>query len=269
MFKENFEPDVYRDNLAEEIKEAPKEERKEILDKAKEEPEYQITRNKKIESRQNEEEIDDGLGIFLKKKTLYHGTSAKGIKKFEKAEETTVGDGVYLTSKAKNAIEYAYTRAKSPRGSKRLEADGNPVIYETSVENLKLLDLRKDKNLEKVMKGFKSVLWQRAKEIGAEIKNSTAGNNGLNAYRNKLFDASELISSGEVKKISDIQKITLHLEDGLFTNYVKSLGYNGLAIIEGGEGDYMFKNHDSYVIFDPEKVKIVREQKIKEKIKNK
>ncbi|MEK7664646.1 MAG: hypothetical protein AAB361_00730 [Patescibacteria group bacterium] len=263
--RENFEPDVYRDNLAEQLKEAPREDRQEILEKAKKEPEYQVARNKKIEGRQNEEEIDDGLGVFVKKKTLYHGTSAKGIKKFEKAEETTVGDGIYLTSQAKNAIEYAYMRAKNPRGSKRLEADGNPIIYETFVENLKLLDLRKDENLEKVMKGFGLVLWQRAKEIGAEIKNSTASNNGLNAYRETLFDVFKFISSGEVKKISDIQKVTLHLEDGLFTNYVKSLGYDGLATVEGGEGDYMFKNHDSYVIFDPEKVKIIKEQKIKEK----
>jgi hypothetical protein len=265
MFKEGSEPDVYRDNLAEEIKEASKDERHEILDKEKETPEYQISRNKKIEARQNEEEINESEGVFIKKKTLYHGTATKGIKEFERAEETTVGDGVYLTSKAKNAIEYARTRIKGPRGSKKQEADGNPVVYETSVENLKLLDLRKKENFKKIMQGFSKFLWQRAKELKIKIENGEVPESeirGVNGYRNMIFDAVDEIGNDNVKNICDIQKATGRLGDA-FADYVKSVGYDGLIAVEGGEGEYMGSNHDSYVIFDPEKVKIIREQKIK------
>jgi len=47
-----------------------------------------------------------------------------------------------------------------------------------------------------------------------------------------------------------------------FSDYVESLGYDGLITFEGGE-PLTGGNHDSYVIFDPEKVKIIKEQKIK------
>src|SRR3989338_4486437 len=57
----NFESQQFRDNLAKEIKEAPKEGRKEILDRAKETPEYQKARTGKIKERQGEEEKLDQL----------------------------------------------------------------------------------------------------------------------------------------------------------------------------------------------------------------
>ncbi len=53
---ENFESQQFRDNLAKNIKEAPKEERKDILDRAKETPEYQQARTEKIKERQEKGE---------------------------------------------------------------------------------------------------------------------------------------------------------------------------------------------------------------------
>src|SRR3990167_7511519 len=148
---ENFESQQFRDELAKEIKEAPKEERKEILEKAKETPEYWQARTEKIKERQDEEEIDNGFGVLVEKKTLYHGSGISGIKeqgKFTKAEEDTVGSGIYFTSEAKDAIGYARLRAKRERGRMDEQKNGKaePTIYESSVENMKLCDLRKEEN---------------------------------------------------------------------------------------------------------------------------
>jgi len=238
---ENFESQQFRDELAKEIKEAPKDERKEILEKAKQTPEYWQARGEKISERQDEEEIDDGLGILVKKKTLYHGSGTGGIENFNKAEEDTVGSGIYFTSEAKDAIGYARRRA-------RREKDASPVIYESSVENMKLLDLRKDENIKKILDGFKQILTEKLKE--PDLKWNVQG----------VFQrALEAINSGKVGS-GNLREVTFSTGQ-MFSDYCKSMGYEGLITFEGGEGDDV-GNHDTYLIFDPEKAKINQEHKI-------
>ena len=247
MCKEGFEPDIYRDNLAEEIKEAPKEERKDILEKAKETPEYQVARNKKIEEREKEgeyeEEIDDGLGVFVKKKILYRGEGHRGSKEegLKAAEDTrsTVGEGVYFTSQAKDAVGYAYERSGL--------IDTAPVIYECLIENMKLLDLRKDENVKKILPSFKKILRDQLKDPKYE------------KVTDHLYNAIDAIDSGKVG--SGNLKLAVGGFDQLFSDYIKSLGYDGLATLEGGE--LIVKEHDTFVIFDPEKIKMIKKQKIK------
>lgn len=250
---ENFESQKYRDELAEKIKEFPKEERKEVLGKAKEIPHYWQARTKKIKERQDEEEIDDGFGVLVKKKTLYHGSGISGIKKqgkFNKAEEDTVGSGIYFTSDAKDAIGYA--RLRSERENKRNDEQRNenskPVIYESSVENMKLLDLRKDKNVKKVLNGFKQVLIEKLKDKNLKWN-----------IRYVYDKAIEAIDKNEVGA-GNLREATFNMP-GMFSDYVKSLGYEGLITFEGGEGGN--GNHDTYLIFNPEKVKINQEHNIR------
>lgn len=240
---ESREPDLYRDELAEQLKDAPKEERHEILETAKEDPEYWKARNKKIEGRQNEEEIDDGLGIFVKHKTLYRGEGHRGHDKqgLKIAEDTrsTVGEGIYFTSKAKDAIGYSYERSGP--------VDKTPVIYECLIENMKLLDLRKDENVKKILPGFEKILRDQLKNPEYEM------------FRDHLYNAIDAIDDKKIN--SGNLKLAVGGFDQLFSNYVKTLGYDGLATLEGGE--LIVKEHDTYVIFDPKKVKVVKEQKIK------
>lgn len=238
---ENFESKQYRDELAKEIKEVPKEERKEILEKAKETPGYWQARTEKIKERQDEEEIDEGLGILLKKKTIYHGSGTSGIEQFNKAEEDTVGSGIYFTSEAKDAIGYARRRSRG-------REDASPVIYESSVENMKLLDLRKDENVKKALEGFKQILRDKLEE--PDLKWS---------YEAVLQRAVEAISAGKVGA-GNLREVTFSTGQ-MFSDYVKSLGYEGLVTLEGGEGEDI-ENHDTYLIFDPEKAKINQEHKI-------
>lgn len=49
---------------------------------------------------------------------------------------------------------------------------------------------------------------------------------------------------------------------GEFSLYLSGLGYDGLITHEGGEGD--IGNHESWVVFDPQKVDIVSEQSLEE-----
>lgn len=248
---EKFESQQFRNNLAKEIKETP-EGRKDILEKQKETPEYWQARTEKIKERQDEEEIDNGLGVLVKKKTLYHGSGISGIKKFNKAEEDTVGSGIYFTSEAKNAISYARIRSIRERTPQRADGlptikDSNPIIYEVSVENMKLLDLRRDENVKKVLDGFRQVLIEEFKKPDITYY-----------YKEALKEIEGEINSGKVGA-SNLKKVAQRTGQ-MFTDCVKLLGYEGLITIEGGEGDY--GNHDTYVIFDTDKVKINQERKI-------
>ncbi len=222
------------------------------MEKAKETLEYWQARTEKIKERQDEEEVDDGFGVLIKKKTLYHGAGISGIRKFNKAEEDTVGSGIYFTSEAKDAIGYARIRSERERNPRRADGlpvieDAVPVIYESSVEDIKLCDLRKDENVKKVLDGFKKILKEEFKK--PDLKWFVRGG---------LERAIETIDNGKIG--AGNLKAVVHGDGKIFSNYIKSLGYEGLITFEGGECD--IGNHDTYLIFDPEKVKINQEYKV-------
>jgi hypothetical protein len=238
-----FESQPYRDNLAKEIKGTPKDKRGAVLDGAKEMPEYWQTREEKIEDRQREEEINEGLGIFVKEKTLYHGSPVSGIESFNHATDDTVGKGIYFTSETEEAIKYARKRTKD-YGK---EGD-SPIIYESMVENMKLLDLRKSENIKKILPGFRDFLKKILQDKKLDWKRQGVIENALTT-----------MNETEVR-VATLSVLTANV--GLdFSEYVKTLGYDGLITYEGGEGEEA-EEHDTFVIFDPEKARIVQEHKI-------
>lgn len=228
MFKEGQELDSYGGDLIEKVANVPEE----VVE--------------------TEEEIDKGMGVLVKKKTLYHGSATPGIKQegvFKEAIDVTVGNGLYLTSKAEDAINYAHQRKVDedhPVGSYG-KKETTPTLYEASIENMKLLDLRRPENILEIVTGFK-------KYLKKELKKDLKPNIRL-VINQAVYDTpSKSIGVGEIGILT--QKV-----GGQFREFVKSIGYDGLITIEGGESG-MIKNHDTYVIFDPEKVKIVNEQQI-------
>ena len=249
---EKFESQQFRDELAEEIKKTSKDKRKEVLGEKKENPEYWQARTEKIKERQSEEEIDDGLGILVKKKTIYHGSGISGIEKFDKAEEDTVGSGIYFTSEAKDAIGYARTRSERERDPQRndglpVNPESKPIIYESSVENMKLLDLRKNENVKKTLEGFKEILQKELKKPDLRW-----------SWQAALEQIVETINSGKVGA-GNLKEVTQRTGK-MFSEYVKLLGYEGLITFEGGERN--IGNHDTYLIFEGDKVKINQEHNI-------
>lgn len=201
----------------------------------------------KFESRpeainETEEEIDDGMGVLAKRKIIYHGSAISGIEKFNLAEEDTVGNGVYFTSDKESAAGYARSRSKGEKGA-------TPMIYQCEVENMKLLDLRKEENVKKVMSGFREILSARlnsGEKLGWNIE-------GV------LREAIDNIDRGNIG-VGKLKIVTFHF-GGQFTEYVRSLGYEGLITFEGGEGNEV-GDHDTYLVFDPEKIKVKEECKV-------
>lgn len=242
-------PKDFRKDLAVRLSETPKGGRETILTNAKTDAEYWRTRGEKIHSVQDEVPTEDGLGVTVKNKHLYHGSCRDDIKDFAPSEETTVGDGVYFTSEPRDAIGYARTRAK---GRKHFHLEGykketTPVIYETLVEDLRLLDLRKLENVQRILPEFRAKLREVVQDSKTPLMLQLA-----------LRDAIQAINTGKVGPGS-IKLIAVN-HPALFTEYVQSLGYDGLITYEGGEGEV--KNHDTYLIFDPKKARIIQRQNI-------
>lgn len=178
-----------------------------------------------------EQVIDNGLGLFIRHKNLYHGSGITGIQRMNPAEETTVGEGIYFTSAPSDALGYAERRSRKNK-------DGVPTVYSAQIENLKFLDLRNRTNITKILGGFKTLLLaEKNKDLPWYTERS-------------IDDAIELISS---EKWLNLKQIGF-AHGKLFSEYVKSLGYDGLITIEEGEGEDIGK-HDTYLLFDADKIK--------------
>ena len=189
-----------------------------------------------------EKEESNDLDLFIKKRKLYHGSATKNIRNFNKAGETTVGLGVYLTSNAEDALGYARARNSDENNNKNL----NLNIYHASIKNIKILDLTKQNNIEKILQGFKIVLQKRLEKKDLGWLDEASISEAIESIDSKT------INNGNLKNV-------VNLVQEMFTTYIESLGYDGLVTYEGGE-KYHNRNHDTYLIFDPQKVKIEKEE---------
>lgn len=170
--------------------------------------------------------------VHIDKKILYHGSHAQGLRRIDKAGDTTVGEGVYLTSDRKSAEGYAKRRSKN-------FGTETPTVYSLEVRDLDLADLR-----------TKEATVQFSKLLGQRLSEELASGRGDYWYRNTIKTILELIRSGKELPLKDI---TFNFTD-LTTDILSEAGYDGLITIEGGEGRDV-GNHDTYLIFDPEKIK--------------
>lgn len=234
----------YRDNLANKIKSSPKNERRAILEISKSNPQYWQARGEKRALREIETRSKDGKEVLIKQKTLYHGSANHDIKKFNHAEEDTVGSGIYFTSEAKDAIGYARRRARTRHSE--------PVIYETIVNNVKLADLRSDENVKDMLGEYRVILVNLAKP---QSENWIRQGSLMRA-----IDSIDKIIKGELNAGNFGQNV-VYSNTKEFSEFLKAKGYDGLVTFEGGEGEDI-SVHDSYVIFDPDKIKISNEHKI-------
>lgn len=127
------------------------------------------------------------------------------------------------------------------------------MIYEAAVENMKLLDLRKEENLKKILPGFADELYK------VYESRKEKNNNIVDTFSQVLIRIMNDIDAGKIG-FNNLKSATQQT-GRIFSDYVRSLGYEGLVVLEGGEGADV-GNHDTYLIFDPEKLHINREQEI-------
>lgn len=177
--------------------------------------------------------------VKIERVVLYHGSGVRGIKNFGASEETTIGQGLYLTSDPQSAEGYARRRIKR-------EKDGTSTVYEAEVANLRLADLRRPEALQVFAGALEKRLEEELEKSSFPWYQETAIRETLGKIKNKSYHS-----------LKDL--VWHHQEIG--TEIVKDMGFDGLVAIEGGEGEEI-KEHDSYVIFDPRKVRILKEKEV-------
>ena len=257
-----FDPQPVRDEMAQVLKEAPKDERGAVLEDMRKMPEYHRAESRKMRERADTEEIVTKNGfdtVYIKKKVLYHGSPVQGITEFKIADNSLYGKGVYLTSEARDAMGYVNHRMAEYKAEGK---EFHPILYRVVIENMRMLDLR-SQSLEhrlRLSEGFREYVYTKLRNkemlLDGEKEHNLAVVRIAEAYNPK----------GEVKlpEVPPIEQAlsVIRYSSGLqvFTNYLVSLGYDGLVNYET-EGDKVGM-HDAYVIFDPKKVEIQREQEI-------
>lgn len=172
---------------------------------------------------------------------LFHGTPSSSITAFKKGIEDTLGTGIYFTSERKKAEGYAVKRTCS---------DGVPFVYEARAPYAKFLDLRDAQTLAFVLEGYVGFAnkWLEKKYPEEEITNANI-RFSRNMLARKIKRITERIKEGKCS-VGNIRTVSYEIPY-LWTEYIQSLGYEGLIGLEGGEDN--IGNHDSWLVFDPEK----------------
>lgn len=198
-------------------------------------------------------------GMFIEQMTLYHGSATAGITSLTEAEDTTIGSGVYLTSQKEAATGYAWVRSIPSH----LNKNPIPVVYEVNISDLNIANLSTPDALEGFTKLFYEGLGQWVEKIDEmDFKNEFH----KNIMREKAQQVRNDIIHGKFKHLKDLTFS--------FGNVTRTLlgghGFDGLMAYEGGESRSGFSigDHDSFVIFDPVKTSIKKEEIIRDPIAN-
>ena len=101
--------------------------------------------------------------------------------------------------------------------------------------------------MKKILDGFKKILKEESKRTDVPW-----------FYKGAIENSIDIINGGKVGS-GNIKEVA-QSNGQIFSDYIKSLGYEGLITFEGGESGN--GNHDTYLIFDSEKVEINQEHNI-------
>lgn len=186
-------------------------------------------------------EINGGKGLHIEKMYLYHGSATPAIDVLKTADETTIGNGLYLTD-ASSAARYADIRAMDNKVEPR-------VVYEVEVTDANFFDIRKKENMDWLLPKLKGALSAKLKE--------TETFNVMGALREAMIT----ITKGNVDPGSF--KMIARQVGHVVRDVLQAEGYGGLIGSEGGESGRGIAgfNHDSYVYFAPEKLTITEEKR--------
>jgi hypothetical protein len=188
---------------------------------------------------------------------LFHGSPVAGITEFIDAEETTVGNGVYLTSQFDAARGYAQVRTSDGRR-------GNGYVYQSEIRDMDILNLTTLESMDQFAQLFRQELVTWRDEVLPKM--DFAGHNEKMMRLVLEEKAQQIVTIIDQKKYraGGLRDITFSFGD-MTRRMLRDIGYDGLMTLEGGEGQ--IGNHDSYVIFDPERVTILDNQKVVEALK--
>lgn len=201
--------------------------------------------------------------LKIKKMKLFHGTSIPGIEEFKDADETTVGDGLYLTSQKDAARGYAEIREEERSHERK-----KPIVYEVEIGDLNIVSLTSIVAIDVFARLLRQEAAIKIKEITplvtAAVQAHKEGkqNEDLSILGrlNSLQRIRDVIDTHSYRSLKDI---TSSCGD-LVRQSLVNLGFDGLMTIEGGESynDTTIGDHDSYVIFDPKKAKVMNQDEV-------
>lgn len=176
---------------------------------------------------------------------LYHGSSAEGIKRFEEGDQQTIGNGIYFTSETIPAIGYAVKRSGTA---------AKPTLYQAEIENLNLADLRERSAQEQFAKLYKEALVEWKNNVLPNLK--YADPTLLEIIKEQRSEqVEELLRKIDNNDFNQLRDLTFGWAS-LITQTLQTQGYQGLVSIEGEEP---FGFHDSYVIFNSDDIKSIKE----------
>lgn len=216
--------------------------------------------------------------IKVERIKLYHGSSRSNLKALLPGEEYTIGHGIYLTSDKYTAKSYALVRSREGHRKTlekgrleehvvKTEETPEPVVYEADLRNLKLVDIRSFEKMKQVMAGFQKYLVELLEREGEgmrwnvrTIREQAVAKIDILEGQSPRYNLMSRV--GKPENIAPRDILFNVGED--FSDYCENLGYDGIIGMEGGETtkEVKFTSHDSYVIFDPKKVKITEVIKI-------
>ncbi len=182
---------------------------------------------------------------------LYHGSPISGIQYFRDAEETTIGNGFYATSDIRSAGGYSVVRSNDL--SKRF-------LYEIEIDGLKILDLSTQDAIINFGKFFREKLIDLRRRLSADTPNRQWVIQGV---IDRNIREINLAIMGE--RQPHLKWFTENIGD-LVRSSLLDIGCDGLLAYEGGEAGNgeTIGRHDSYVIFDPTKAKVINEVPVKD-----
>ena len=206
------------------------------------------------ELRERKITLDHGREITLSSTyfhdlTLYHGAIVPEIKQLHEAKETTIGNGLYLTSQKDKAAGYAYVRSRGAQPQ---------VVYEVNVRDLDILNLTTRSGIENFagLLGQELRNWKNADFPGMQFTNVQQ----KATVWNQVVEVLDKIGRNNFRSLHDL---TFHFGN-ITRSMLQARGYDGLMAIVGGEfhGDFSIGDHDSYVIFDPSKTAVLKEEPV-------
>lgn len=215
-----------------------------------------------VEFSEKEVKLQDGSSaklqsIRVKEMTLYHGTAIARIKEFIEGEDDTVlGYGVYLTSSEKSAMGYSFEKMQGT-------FNGKPTIYEARIENMTFLNLSTPEALREFMKFYLERLYYELKILGKPAEWKEDAISILSSVAKKI---SEALKEDRILLPREMLSSTGSIARRNLTN----LGYDGIfsLVLEHNctnpftNQAYTTERHDSFFIFDPKKVKVIRETEV-------
>jgi hypothetical protein len=210
---------------------------------------------------QHPEIVDEGLGLRFAEVSVYHGGAQADIVDFNRSVDTTIGAGLYATSMPDQAFGYAVIRAHDheeggPRIQTRngvVEPTNRPVVYELTLQDVTFADLREQANIDRVLPGpFADFLATWIDEHQEAIDNDRyhVAREGMTQALAQLR-ATDSVQPGQIKTALG----NYYMVGEAFSDYLISLGYDGLIGLEGGEqigtAESYTGSHDSWVLFSP------------------